>query len=65
MNTKFKLATHVLNTSILLSLSGLAMAADDKNTDTMVVTASGFSQQIKEAPATISVITPEEISKKS
>ncbi|WP_294892948.1 TonB-dependent receptor [uncultured Gilliamella sp.] len=64
MNTKFKLATHVLNTSILLSLSGLAMAADDKNTDTMVVTASGFSQQIKEAPATISVITPEEISKK-
>ena len=64
MSTKFKLATHVLNTSILLSLSGLAMAADDKNTDTMVVTASGFSQQIKEAPATISVITPEEISKK-
>ena len=64
MSTKFKLATHVLNTSILLSLSGLAMATDDKNTDTMVVTASGFSQQIKEAPATISVITPEEISKK-
>lgn len=64
MNTKIKLATHVINTSILLSLSGLAIADTDKNTDTMVVTASGFSQQIKEAPATISVITPEEISKK-
>ncbi|OTQ57718.1 TonB-dependent receptor domain-containing protein [Gilliamella sp. A7] len=64
MSIKFKLATHVINTSILLSLSGLALAANDKNTDTMVVTASGFSQQIKEAPATISVITPEEISKK-
>ena len=64
MNTKFKLATHVINTSLLLSLSGIAMAASDKDTDTMVVTASGFSQQIKEAPATISVITPEEISKK-
>lgn len=61
MNTRFKLATHVINTSILLSLSGLAMAADDKNMDTMVVTASGFSQQIKEAPATISVITSEEM----
>ena len=64
MNTKFKLATHVINTSLLLSLSGVATAASDKDTDTMVVTASGFSQQIKEAPATISVITPEEISKK-
>ena len=64
MNTKIKLATHVINTSILFSLSGLAIADTDKNTDTMVVTASGFSQQIKEAPATISVITPEEISKK-
>lgn len=64
MNTKFKLVTSILNTSILLSLSGLVMADDDQNTDTMVVTASGFSQQIKEAPATISVITPEEISKK-
>lgn len=64
MNTKFKLATHVINTSLLLSLSGIAVAASDKDTDTMVVTASGFSQQIKEAPATISVITPEEISKK-
>lgn len=64
MNTKFKLVTRILNTSILLSLSGLVMADDEQNTDTMVVTASGFSQQIKEAPATISVITPEEISKK-
>jgi outer membrane receptor for ferrienterochelin and colicins len=61
---KFKLATHVINTSILLSLSSTAMAAGNSDTDTMVVTASGFSQQVKEAPATISVITPKEIENK-
>jgi outer membrane receptor for ferrienterochelin and colicins len=61
---KIKLATNVINTSILLSLSTAAIAASNSDTDTMVVTASGFSQQVKEAPATISVITPEEIEKK-
>ncbi|MCO6545988.1 MAG: TonB-dependent receptor plug domain-containing protein, partial [Gilliamella sp.] len=61
---KFKLATHAINTGILLSLSSAAIAASNTDTDTMVVTASGFSQQVKEAPATISVITPEEIEKK-
>ncbi|OCG41282.1 hypothetical protein A9G28_06405 [Gilliamella sp. Fer1-1] len=61
---KFKLATHVINTSILLSLSSTAMAVGNSDTDTMVVTASGFSQQVKEAPATISVITPKEIENK-
>ncbi|OCG00891.1 TonB-dependent receptor domain-containing protein [Gilliamella sp. wkB112] len=63
-NRKLKLAKHMLNSSILLSLSTTAMAATNPDIDTMVVTASGFSQQIKEAPATISVITPEEISNK-
>jgi len=33
--------------------------------DNMVVTASGFSQQIKDAPASISVITREQIENKS
>lgn len=61
---KFKLAKHVINTGILLSLSSAAIASSNSDTDTMVVTASGFSQQVKEAPATISVITPEEIEKK-
>ncbi|NUF26935.1 outer membrane receptor for ferrienterochelin and colicins [Gilliamella bombicola] len=61
---KFKLATHAINTGILLSLSSAAIAASNTDTDTMVVTASGFSQQVKEAPATISVITPKEIENK-
>ncbi|MWP47884.1 TonB-dependent receptor domain-containing protein [Gilliamella sp. Pas-s27] len=61
---KFKLAKHVINTGILLSLSSTAIAASNSDTDTMVVTASGFSQQVKEAPATISVITPKEIENK-
>lgn len=60
---KLKLATHVINTSLLL-LSSVAMADTNSETETMVVTASGFAQQVKEAPATISVITPEEISNK-
>ena len=63
-NRKLKLAKYVLNSSILLSLSTTAMAASNPDIDTMVITASGFSQQIKEAPATISVITPEEINNK-
>lgn len=60
---KLKLATHVINTSLLL-LSSAAMADTNSETETIVVTASGFAQQVKEAPATISVITPEEISNK-
>lgn len=63
-NNKFNLAKYTLNTTLLLTLSTTAMAATNPEIDTMVVTASGFSQQIKEAPATISVITPKELSNK-
>lgn len=42
----------------------LAVADIDANLDTIVVTASGFEQQIKDAPATISVITAQEINNK-
>ena len=61
---KLKLAKHAINSGILISLSTSALAATNSDTDTMVVTASGFAQQVKEAPATISVITPEEIDNK-
>lgn len=61
---KLKLAKHAINSGILISLSTSVLAATNSDTDTMVVTASGFSQQVKEAPATISVITPEEIDNK-
>lgn len=61
---KMKLTKYAINLGILLSMSTSAMAATDLDIDTMVITASWFSQQIKEAPATISVITPEEISNK-
>ncbi len=39
-------------------------AADAKDLDTVVVTASGFEQKITDAPASISVITREELSKR-
>lgn len=46
---------------------GAAMAQDAstaKTLDTVVVTASGFEQQIQDAPASISVITREDLDKK-
>ena len=62
---KFKLTNYVINSGFLLLSSTALAAVNSSDTDTMVVTASGFAQQIKEAPATISVITSEEISQKS
>ena len=42
-----------------------AQATDSAKTmETVVVTASGFEQQIKDAPASISVITREDLDKK-
>ncbi len=62
---KFNLLTYTIKSSLLLStLSATALAATNSDMDTMVVTASGFEQQIKEAPASISVITSKEISNK-
>jgi outer membrane receptor for ferrienterochelin and colicins len=40
-------------------------AAQEKSLETVVVTASGFEQEIKDAPASISVITREELEKGS
>jgi len=59
-----KIVSQAIKASLLLSLSPLATAETNSNMDTMVVTASGFEQQIKDAPATISVITAKEIDNK-
>ncbi|WP_392561523.1 TonB-dependent receptor [Orbus sturtevantii] len=59
-----KIISQAIKASLLLSLSPLAVAETDSNMDTIVVTASGFEQQIKNAPATISVITAKDIDNK-
>lgn len=59
-----KRISYAVKTSLLISVSSFAIAENSSHMDTMVITASGFEQQIKDAPATISVITKEEISKK-
>jgi len=46
-------------------LTGMAAAQETKAMDTVVVTASGYEQLIKEAPASISVVTREELEKKA
>ncbi|EJI7471183.1 TonB-dependent receptor plug domain-containing protein, partial [Escherichia coli] len=38
--------------------------SSDKKEDTLVVTASGFTQQLRNAPASVSVITSEQLQKK-
>ncbi|MGL6027246.1 MAG: TonB-dependent receptor domain-containing protein [Vibrio sp.] len=45
--------------------SASAQDQSEKTTETMVVTASGFDQTLQRAPATISVITAEDIEKKA
>ncbi len=40
-------------------------ASSDKKEDTLVVTASGFTQQLRNAPASVSVITSEQLQKKT
>ncbi len=47
------------------SMGGAAHAQDAVELGNVVVTASGFEQQIKQAPASISVVTREDLEKKS
>lgn len=63
---KLNKLTYLINSGLLFSFSSIpgALATTNSEMDTMVVTASGFEQQIKEAPASISVITAKEISNK-
>jgi len=44
---------------------GIAAAQDNRAMETVVVTAGGHEQQIKEAPASISVVTREELEKRA
>ncbi|XZG69919.1 TonB-dependent receptor domain-containing protein [Chitinibacteraceae bacterium HSL-7] len=48
----------------LASASASALADDVATLDTVVVTASGYEQEVKEAPASISVITREQLEEK-
>lgn len=48
--------------AVVMALSSTTTYANDQNV--MVVTASGFAQQIKDAPASISVITRDDLDKK-
>ena len=45
--------------------TGMAAAQEVKSLDTVVVTAAGYEQQIKEAPASISVVTRAELEKRA
>ena len=49
----------------LLSVSQVAIAQEHTKLDTVVVTAAGFEQSIADAPASISVISREELESKS
>ena len=50
---------------MVTGFAGMAAAQETKAMDTVVVTASGYEQLIKEAPASISVVTREELEKKA
>ena len=72
MSPKFKL-NRVALTLALASMTATAAYAQDVDTSeetttdlgTIVISASGFEQQIKDAPASISVVTREDLEKKS
>ncbi len=65
---------HALHGALLLALAAPALAlaqpsadlngADPSTLDTVVVTAAGFEQKLTDAPASISVITREELTKR-
>ncbi|GAB1437841.1 TonB-dependent siderophore receptor [Providencia sp.] len=49
---------------ICAALTTFSATAADNKTDTMVVSASGFSQQLRDAPASVTVITAEQLQNK-
>ena len=60
----FRLPYPTLAAALMATgLSGIAAAQETKALDTVVVTAAGYEQQVKEAPASISVVTREELEK--
>ena len=68
LNVPVTFARSVLNNAVGLALLGMTapVLADDVTAlNTVVVTAAGFEQNIAEAPASISVISREELEKKA
>ena len=62
---RVSVSRHLLSLAVLGAISASAHANDAPTTlDKVVVTASGFEQKITDAPASISVITQEELAKR-
>ena len=55
---------YLLSVAAIAYISNCALASDKYALDEVVVTASGFSQEIKEAPATMNVITKKDLERK-
>lgn len=49
---------------VCAALSSFSATAADNKTDTMVVSASGFSQQLRDAPASVTVISADQLQNK-
>lgn len=65
MTIYYRRHTLVCAIATVASMSGMAHAQDAVELGNVVVTASGFEQQLKQAPASISVVTREDLEKKS
>ena len=57
LGPRTRLAVALCGAGLALGQPAWGQAADTKTLDTVVVTASGYEQQIQDAPASISVIT--------
>lgn len=64
MNTHFTKKITITTFPLLFSIGLIPSICYADDMDTLVVTASGFEQQVKDAPASISVLTAETIKKK-
>ena len=67
MNTHTARLSSVAAALMLANIQAFAAETEarDKVLDSVVITASGFEQQIADAPASISVISGEELKKKA
>lgn len=61
----YRFTPRLLTVAVATAISMAAQAADPVEQDKVVVTAAGFEQNIMDAPASISVISREELEKKS
>ncbi|MET4161689.1 outer membrane receptor for ferrienterochelin and colicins [Marinobacterium sp. MBR-111] len=61
----YRFPPHLLTVAVAAAISVSTQAAEPIDQDKVVVTAAGFEQNIMDAPASISVISREELEKKS